>query len=498
MVFVLASVCIGYAGTGNPSARKVLKDRERNIVLPHTDGHYMRTMDYVEDEPDSDYLHAPAKAHEAFRDIKFAVRIHWGIYSLRQMNGESWGFLDLPDEEKAEYNQLYKTFDPKDFDAEEWMSLFERAGIKAIAFTTKHHEGFSMFDTKAPVRQRVNYLDPDNPIEACSLDYDIMETPYGKDILKEICDAAHRHKLKIDLYYSHPDWYDADFRPYNYHPLTTPDMVKNIGNYGHGYENHRKVIMTPDRTPEETERMLARHRTQLKELMTNYGKIDMLCLDQWLGADVWPQTKETVKMIRELQPDIMIRARGIGNYGDYYTPEGFVPGDKENTNMPWMVIYPLGESFSYDKNASNYKGAGWMIHNIIDCAAKGGSFMVGIGPDGDGNFHPEAVRQLEEVGTWMSVNGEGIYSTRPRDVWKSGEFYYTVSKNGKNVYAFTESKPGQEVFIPDVDPGGKGRICLLGSDDPLKWTICENGVKVRLPDGGIKDDFAYGFRITVK
>lgn len=499
----LSSVCFHADGKTDGMSRKVAADRERNIVLPVTDGHYQRTMDYIEDEPDPDYVHASEKAHEAFRDIKYAVRIHWGIYSLWQMDGESWGFLDLPVEKKIEYNELYRTFNPEKFDADEWMSLFQRAGAKAVAFTAKHHEGFSMFDTRTKVVRRVDYSDTENPIEPCSLDYDIMETPYGRDILKEICDAAHRCGLKIDLYFSHPDWYDADFRPYNYHPLITKDMVEHVENYGHGYENRGPVIMSPDRTAEETERMVMRHREQLCELLTNYGKVDMLCLDQWLGKDVWPQTKETVKMLRRLQPDIMLRARGIGNYGDYYTPEGFVPGDKENTNMPWMVIYPLAKSFSYDKVAANYKGAGWMIHNIIDCAAKGGSFMVGIGPDGDGCFHPEAVRQLEEVGEWLKVNGDGIYSTRSREVWNKDDVYFTVSKNGRTVYAFVEQWTGRELKIPDVRPKKNGRIYLLGHDDPLEWEYEGTGVRVIIPEKLQNESdrpcsFAYGFRIPVK
>ena len=105
--------------------------------------------------------------------------------------------------------------------------------------------------------------------------------------------------------------------------------------------------MSPDPTPAEEIRMLERHRTQLTELLTNYGKIDMMCLDMWLGGKVWPQMRETMLELRKIQPDVMFRARGIGNYGDYYTPEGFVPGSKENTDMPWFVIYPLGRGFSY-------------------------------------------------------------------------------------------------------------------------------------------------------
>jgi alpha-L-fucosidase len=437
----------------------------------------------VEDAPDAGYLHASEAAHEAFRDIKFSVRIHWGIYSIWEMNGESWGFLQLPNGKKQEYNNLYKTFNPAGFDANEWMSLFKRAGLQAMAFTTKHHEGFSMFDTKTRVVQRANYLDTAHAIEPCDLAYSIAETPFRRDVVKELCDAAHAHGIKIDLYFSHPDWYDADFRPYNGHPLTTPDLRDNTAAYGDDIRFDPSKIMTPDRTPEETARLVARHRAQLRELLTNYGQIDMLCLDQWLGSDIWPETKTTLHMIRQLQPNVMLRCRGIGNYGDYYTPEGFVPGSKENTNMPWMTIYPLASSFSYDKNPDRYKGAAWIIHNLIDAVAKGGSFMVGIGPDGSGRFHPKAIGQLEETGRWLAVNGSAIYNTRPRDVWKEEGILFTQTKDRKQVFAFVETWPGSELVITSVVPAQGGKVYLLGHDTPLEWTSTGQGVKISIPDG---------------
>ncbi|MCS2890843.1 alpha-L-fucosidase [Parabacteroides faecis] len=462
-------------------AEAVIRDRSRNIYLPKTDYHLKAVNSFVEQEPDSDYLHASEEAHEAFRDIKFSVRLHWGIYSLYQMNGESWGFLNLSNEKKQEYNQAYKTFNPTGFDAEEWMDLFYRAGLQAIAFTTKHHEGFSMYDTKTRVKCRVNYLNIKNPIEECDVAYSIMETPFKRDVVKELCDAAHERGIKVDLYFSHPDWYDADFRPYNSHPLTTPDLRDNTEAYGNVKFNP-DCIMTPDRTKEETDRMIIRHREQLRELLTNYGKIDMLCLDQWLGADVWKETKATIKMIRQLQPDIMIRCRGIGNYGDYYTPEGFVPGSKENTGMPWMVIYPLASSFSYDKNGDNYKGAKWIIDNLIDAVAKGGSFMVGIGPDGNGEFHPKAIEQLEETGRWLTVNGEGIYDTRARDIWKEGHIRFTQSKDGKRVYAFINDLSSDVITIFSVQPGVGSEVRLLGYEKKLEWTVSDEGMKINIPE----------------
>jgi alpha-L-fucosidase len=478
----------------------VRKDRARNITLPKNDHHYKKVQFYVENEPDADYLHASEAAHEAFRDIKFAVRIHWGIYSIWEMNGESWGYLGLSNEKKMEYNDLYKTFNPTEFDAQEWMDFFKRSGIRCMAFTTKHHEGFSMFHTKTRVKQRANYFDVYNIIEQCDLAYSIEETPFKRDIVKELCDAAHENNIKIDLYFSHPDWYDADFRPYNYHPLTTESYRRNDGAYGFEVNLNKNVYMTPELTPTEKERLLTRHREQLRELLTNYGTIDMVCLDQWMGRDIWPQMKETVKMMRKLQPDVMLRCRGIGNYGDYYTPEGFVPGAKENTNMPWMTIYPLASSFSYDKSGDNYKGAQWIIHNLIDAVAKGGCFMVGIGPNKTGKFHPKAVEQLEETGKWLQVNGEAIYDTRTCEIWKDGNTLFTRSKDNKTVFAIVEQFPENELSIEAIRPKMGSDIYLLGYPKPLKWNINDDKTVIAIPDE-LRNEanrpckYAYSFRI---
>jgi alpha-L-fucosidase len=465
------------------------QEKYRDIKLPDTDVHGKRVKGYVEDIPDEDYFHASEVAYESFNDFKFGIRIHWGIYSIQKMNHESWGFLTLPNEKKQEYQNLYKQFNPTAFNAEEWMSFFDKAGLKCFAFTTKHHEGFSMFDTKTRIKQRANYIAEGGPIiEKCDLAYSIMETPYAKDIVKELCDAAHRHNIKIDLYYSHPDWYDADFRPYNFHPLQTQRSKDSSSYYygpdGDNFTKSYSNIITPEPNEEETQRMISRHRQQLTELLTNYGKIDMICLDQWMGPKVWPQMKATVKLLRKLQPDVMLRARGIGNYGDYYTPEGFVPGSKENTKMPWMVIHALGSSFSYDSVSSNYKGSTWIIGNLIDAVAKGGNFMVGIGPDATGKFHPTAVSQLLEAGQWLKINGEGIYSTRARNVWKEGDFIrFTTTKDNKIVYAFFTKWPGKKLVLESIQkPKMNSKMYLLGYKNPIKWEYRGEKLIITIPD----------------
>ena len=288
--------------------------------------------------------------------------------------------------------------------------------MKMFAFTTKHHEGFSMFDTRTRVKNRANWTAAGGPkIESCDLAYSIMETPFRRDVVKELCDAAHKRDIKIDLYFSHPDWYDADFRPYVAHPLQIPSSAQWMTQRDFELTRQRlgnHAVIVPDPTDAEVKRMMERHRAQLVELLTNYGKIDMMCLDMWLGPRVWPELRKTVLKMRELQPDVMLRDRGIGNYGDYYTPERVVPGSKEASDKPWFTIYPLGTDFSYDPDAAKYKGTEWIVRNLVDTVAKGGGFMIGVGPSAHGEFHPEAIRQMKGAGSWLKVNGEAIYATR--------------------------------------------------------------------------------------
>jgi alpha-L-fucosidase len=456
--------------------------------LPETDPHYRRVRSYVEETPVPAYRWASEAAYEAFQDMKFGIRIHWGLYSVAGFTRESWPFLDLSYAERAHYNQLYKTWNPTGFDAAEWTSLFAESGLRMFAFTTKHHEGFSMFDTRTRVKQRVRWDAPAGPaLEDCDLAYSMMETPFKRDVVKELCDAGHKRGLRISLYFSHPDWYDADFRPYADDPVQVPSSAELDTDWQPQKPGSTwKIWMAPDPTPQQVARMMARHRAQLEELLTNYGEIDMLSLDQWLGPKVWPQMRETILRLRQLQPNVMLRARGIGNYGDYYTPEGFVPGSKSNTGTPWMVIYPLAKGFSYDPEAADYKGAGWIVRNIVDTAAKGGSFQVGVGPDATGRFHPTAVTQLKQVGGWLRTCGPGIYATRAREgeLWREGEsIRFTRTKDKRIVYCFALQWPGRELTLVSLRPAPGSRIMMFGYPDPMKWKYdSASGLKIELPE----------------
>ena len=485
--------------------------------LPPTDSDYQRSKSYIENVPVPQYHWASDAAVEAFKDMKFGFRIHWGIYSIWHLGHESWPFLPMSFEDREKYNHLYQTWNPSGFDAENWMNFCQECGFKMFAFTTKHHEGFTMFDTRARVRNRANWTAPGGPkIEDCNLPYSIMETPFRRDVVAELTAAARKRGIKIDLYFSHSDWYDADFRPYGWHPLQVPSSPKLWG-WQPGKETKEefwsnlkkrfagRLVVVPDPTPEQVKRMVERHRTQLTELMTHYGKIDMLGLDIFWGPTVWPELRETILKVRQLQPDVMIRARGIGNYGDYYTPEDFVPSSRPTTEMPWFVIYPLGKPFSYDPVASDYKGAKWIIHNLVDVTAKGGNFMVGAGPDGEGNFHPTAVSQLKEAGRWLQVNGEGIYATRPRpaSLWSDGKnLRFTRSKDNNTIYCFALEWPGRTLTVPTLKQDQVKSVKMLGYPAKLKYKWDGiRGLVIEIPEGlqqasNRPGDYAWGFKIS--
>ena len=444
------------------------------VDQPDADGRIIKGRDgthhwqpYMKNADLSDYHHAPQEAIEEFQDMKYGIRIHWGIYSI--LHGrESW-IINSDHANKSAfqglYHDLYKGWYPKDYDSEKWTNMMVRNGFKFFVFTTKHHDGFSMYNTKIPIKNKFNFFgDEVGTIVPANMYYSIMETPFNRDITGELIASARAKGLKIGLYFSHPDWFDADFRFDEWNP-------------------HRDSTFTPKNNPEEWKRFTQRHQGQIRELLTNYGKVDMLSFDMWLPEFAWGHMQETARMARELQPNCMLRWRGIGNYGDYHTPENYIPGDESQGTMAWQVIHCLSKRnyFGYEPDPQYIRGGDWIVSKLIDIVSKGGNLMIGVGPDLSGNWHPKVLESLGYAGDWLKVNGEAIYKTRPCKITREGNVYYTRNKDNSIIYALVEGWPGKSLFIDHVVPEAKSEIYLLGFNKPLSWEKNGDGISIKLP-----------------
>lgn len=437
---------------------------------------------------DCDYPHAGEAAWEKMLDWKFGIRIHWGIYSILGDGRESWNLSECADScYRMQYENLYRTWNPNGFDADQWIALFKMAGFRFFTFTTKHHDGFSLFDTHTRVQRRRNHLT--QKITACDLAYSIMETPFHRDVTRELVDAGRRAGLGIGLYFSHIDWFDSDFR---------------IDRWNYQYD----PTYTRDNDPEGYARFLTRHREQLRELCSNYGKLDILSLDmcfpgfapefqlaegilhmeQGEACGIRNDLVETVKMIRKLQPELLIRHRGIDPYGDYQTPERIIPSldnpnDQSTVPLPWKVIYPGSRHFSYQHD-DEYKPSSWIVNTLLDVAAKGGVFQVGYGPDGNGLWDSRCIDRMLAVGRWLDINGEAIYKTRPCARYNDGEkIRYTRSKDKKIIYAaMLEWTPDcQSPTLQHLELCDNAEISILGLPDQIVWRRKGDAVELLLP-----------------
>ncbi|HSW46527.1 MAG TPA: alpha-L-fucosidase [Phycisphaerae bacterium] len=314
------------------------------------------------------YLEASAADMQWFRQAKFGLFIHWGPVSIKgteigwSRSAERPGRQGKGEVPVEIYDNLYKQFNPTGFNADEWVATAKAAGVKYLVFTSKHHDGFCMFDTKLS-------------------DYKITNSPFKRDICAELADACHRAGLKLGWYYSQPDWHHPDYRT----------------------ENHARYLQYM--------------HGQVRELLTNYGKVDIMWFDGLGGsAEDW-DADNLFRMIRSQQPGILINNRA-GLPADYDTPEQKI-GQAEG-GRPWETCMTIGEQWAYKPN-DYVKSLKECLHVLIKVVGGDGNLLFNVGPRPDGRIEPEQVDRLKAMGQWLQTNGRTIFGTRGgpfiRDYW---------------------------------------------------------------------------------
>lgn len=321
-----------------------------------------------------------------WRDARFGMFIHWGLYAIPagEWNGKTdygeWirHSARIPPET---YDQFQSRFNPVKFDANDWVKTARDAGMKYIVITSKHHDGFCMFNTK-------------------QTQFNIMNTPFGRDVMKELSDACHTYGLKFCFYYSIMDWHHHDYLPRR------------------DWETNRSTDSV------DFDRYVSYMKEELKELLTQYGEIGVLWFDgEWESTWNEKYGKEIYTFVKNLQPDIIINNRvGAGRLdmegmtkegafgGDFGTPEQQIPP----TGLPgtdWETCMTMNDHWGYNKANTEYKPVQELIRMLTDIASKGGNYLLNVGPTEQGTLPTQAVSRLREIGRWMSVNGESIYGT---------------------------------------------------------------------------------------
>ena len=387
-----------------------------------------------------------------YRSAKFGMFIHWGAYSVASVEA-SWPIMS-PEAHwnitEPEYVSLYKRFNPTQYDPATWVELARQAGQRYMVITTKHHDGFCMFDSALT-------------------DYKITRTPYGKDVMAMLAKAAQEGGMPLGFYYSPPDMHHPGYRD-------TSQLVKDTW---HG-----------DPSRPEWASYLDYMEGQLRELLTKYGPVALIWFDG-LDREEKYQGQRFISLIHELQPAALVNNR-IGVDGDFVTPEQQIP-DKIPTKraaekLPgaaesqasapatvpppedfqlWETCMTINDTWAYNKNDQHFKSVQTLIQDLANVASKGGNFLLDVGPTPEGTIQPEFVERLQAMGKWMKVNGDSIYGTT-YGPWQNLPFGKTTAK-GKTIYLHVFDWPSKpELEVPGVERR-VSRITVLATGRKAKF-----------------------------
>jgi alpha-L-fucosidase len=323
-----------------------------------------------------------------WRDARFGMFIHWGLYSIpagqwkEEKNHAEW-IRETAQIPVGEYEKLLTQFNPVKFNAEDWVKLAKDAGMKYIVLTSKHHDGFCLFDSKYT-------------------DFDVMSTPFKRDILKELADACRKYDMKICWYHSIMDWHHPDYLPRR----SWETEIRPVD--GADYKAYFTYL-----------------KNQLTEIVTNYGDISILWFDgEWEPTWNHQYATELFNYLRKLKPDMIINNRidtyrdGMGGLsknpealGDYGTPEQEIP-ENGLPGVDWETCMTMNDHWGYNKFDHNWKPAKELIQTLAEIASKGGNLLLNVGPTSEGLFPQESIDRLKEIGKWMKTNGESVYGTQ--------------------------------------------------------------------------------------
>ncbi len=428
-----------------------------------------------------------------WQDLKFGMLIHYGLYSELGIV-ESWSICSeeeswIPrdstqnyDAYKRAYWQTIDRFKPEKLNPESWAHYGKQAGMKYVIFTTKHHDGFNMFDTK--------YSD-------FSITKGAFKGHPRSNVAKEVFNAFRNEGYMIGAYFSKPDWHS---QYYWWDRYATPT---------------RNVNYNIDQNPWRWEQFKQFTYNQIEELMNgDYGSMDILWLDGGWVAPARPGAKERLgknyrgsqdidmpriaAMARSYNPGMLVVDRTIaGEYENYQTPEQGIPsGQLAN---PWESCISLGGDWGWTPR-QQYKTSTDIIHKLVEIVAKGGSFVLGIGPKPDGTLPVEVEERLEAIGRWTNKNGKAIYGTRITPEYNDGKTWFTRSKDGKTRYAMVcvnDNEPLPKTITWKGNEPKKGsRMRHIATGKTVKWTKTANGIQVTVPGELKGNQSALAFEFT--